>query len=203
MPIGYFIFNEIVEEVAETSISAYIIKHKMKDAHSGHDDHHHHAPRPVKDSQSEMAEIVLPNDANPLGNLLGGRLMHMIDIAAALAAHRHSHSYVVTASMDHIDFLSPVRIGDLLILKSSVNRVFHTSMEVGVKCWVENYIAGTTRPVASAYLTFVAVDDKGHHHSVPQVIPETEEEKQRYEDAGRRRELRQEERERRRASQRT
>ena len=153
-------------------------------------DHHHQTPRPVKESQSEMAEEVLPNDANALGNLLGGRLMHLIDIAGALAAHRHSRSYVVTASMDHIDFLAPVHIGDLLILKSSVNRAFHSSMEVGVKCWVENYIAGTTRHVASAYLTFVAVDSQGRHHCVPQVIPETPEEKQRYEDAGRRREQR-------------
>lgn len=153
-------------------------------------DHHLHAPRTVKESQSEMAEVVLPNDANPLGNLLGGRLMHLIDIAGALAAHRHSRSYVVTASIDHIDFLSPVHIGDLLILRSSVNRAFRTSVEVGVKCWVENYIAGSTRHVASAYLTFVAVDNHGAHCTVPQVIPETEEEKRRYEDAGRRRELR-------------
>src|SRR5256885_2970094 len=93
-------------------------------------------PRPVRESQSEMAEVVLPNDANALGNLLGGRLMHLIDIAGALAAHRHARSYVVTASMDHIDFLLPVHIGDLLILKSSVNRAFNTSMETGVKCWV-------------------------------------------------------------------
>lgn len=161
--------------------------------------HHHHAPRTVKESQSEMAEVVLPNDANPLGNLLGGRLMHLIDIAGALAAHRHSRSYVVTASMDHIDFLSPVHIGDLLILRSSVNRAYRTSMEVGVKCWVENYIAGTTRHVASAYLTFVAVDNQGAHCMVPHVVPETAEEKRRYEDAGRRRELRKAELERRRS----
>ena len=164
-------------------------------------DQQHASPRPVKDSQSEMAEEVLPNDANALGNLLGGRLMHLIDIAGAMAAHRHSRSYVVTASMDHIDFLAPVHIGDLLILKSSVNRVFHTSMETGVKCWVENYIAGTTKHVASAYLTFVAVDSTGRHHAVPAVIPETEEEKRRYEDAGRRRQLRKEEQERRRSGQ--
>jgi len=164
-------------------------------------DHHHQAPRRVKDSQSEMAEVVLPNDANPLGNLLGGRLMHLIDIAGAMAAHRHSRSYVVTASMDHIDFLSPVHIGDLLILKSSVNCAFRSSMEVGVKCWVENYIAGTTRHVASAYLTFVAVDSQGHHHAVPQVIAETPEEKRRYEDAGRRRKLRKAELERRKSGQ--
>lgn len=159
-------------------------------------DGHHLAPRPVRQSQSQMAEVVLPNDANPLGNLLGGKLMHMIDIAGALAAHRHSRSYVVTASMDHIDFLLPVHIGDLLILKSSVNRAFNTSMEVGVKCWVENYIAGTTRHVASAYLTFVAVDQHGRRHTVPPVIPETEEEKERYEDAERRREARKKETER-------
>jgi acyl-CoA hydrolase len=157
-------------------------------------------PRPVNESQSQMAEVVLPNDANPLGTLLGGRLMHLIDIAGALAAHRHSHSHVVTASMDHIDFLLPVHVGDLLILKSSVNRAFRTSMEVGVKCWVENYIAGTKRHVASAYLTFVAVDIEGRRHPVPPVVPETEEEKRRYEDAGRRREARQEEQERRKAA---
>src|SRR5205814_4323874 len=143
----------------------------------------------------------LPNDANRLGNLLGGRLMHLIDIGGALAAHRHSHSHVVTASIDHIDFRRPVNIGDLLILKSSVNRAFNTSMEIGVKCWVENYIAGTTRHVASAYLTFVAVDQAGRHQPVPQIIPETEEEKQRYEGAGRRREIRKQEQERRKANQ--
>lgn len=160
-------------------------------------DGHLTAPRTVRQSQSQMAEVVLPNDANPLGNLLGGKLMHLIDIAGALAAHRHSRSYVVTASMDHIDFLLPVHIGDLLILKSSVNRAFNTSMEVGVKCYVENYIAGTTRHVASAYLTFVAVDQHGRRHTVPPVVPESEEEKRRYEDAGRRREARERERERR------
>src|ERR1700739_5124021 len=115
-------------------------------------------PRPVRESQSEMAEIVLPNDANPLGALLGGRLMHWIDLAGALAAHRHSRNYVVTASIDHLDFLTPVRVGDLAILRSSVNRVFHTSMEVGVKVWVENYRSEKNHHVSSAYLTFVAID---------------------------------------------
>ena len=83
-------------------------------------------PRPVRDSQSEMVEVVLPNDANPLGNLLGGRLMHLIDVAGALACHRHARSFVVTASTDHLDFLAPVHVGDLLVLRSSVNRAFHT-----------------------------------------------------------------------------
>src|ERR1700677_3114051 len=117
--------------------------------------------RPVRDSQSEMTELVLPNDANPLGALLGGRLMHWIDLAGALAIHRHARSYAVTASVDHIDFLVPVRVGDMVVLKSSVNRVFQTSAEVGVKVFVENYIADTAQHVASAYLTFVAVDATG------------------------------------------
>ena len=159
-------------------------------------------PRPVRDSQSEMSEIVLPNDANPLVALLGGRLMHWFDLAGAMAAHRHSRSHVVTASVDHIDFLVPVRVGDLVILRSSVNRVFHTSMEVGVKVFVENYLADTSHHVASAHLTFVAVDGKGNHLKVAPVIPETEEQQRRYEDAGRRREIRRTELERRRKAKR-
>src|SRR3984957_8129535 len=154
--------------------------------------------RPVRDSQSEMAELVLPNDANPLGALLGGRLMHWIDLAGAMAAHRHSRNYVVTASVDHIDFLVPVGVGDLVILRSSVNRVFHSSMEVGVKVFVENYIADTAHHVASAYLTFVATDGAGKHLKVAPVIPETEEQQRRYDDAGRRRENRRSEMDRRR-----
>src|SRR5690348_16432851 len=154
--------------------------------------------RPVRDSQSEMNEIVLPNDTNPLGALLGGRLMHWIDMAAAMAAHRHSHQYVVTASIDHLDFWTPVHVGDLVVLKSSVNRVFTTSMEVGVTVWVENYLADETRQVSSAYLTFVAVDSAGRHLKVPPVIPETDEQKGRHEDAGRRREIRQADRQKRR-----
>jgi acyl-CoA hydrolase len=145
-----------------------------------------------------MAEIVLPNDANPLGALLGGRLMHWIDLAGAMAAHRHSRSYAVTASVDHIDFLVPVRVGSLVILRSSVNRAFRTSMEVGVKVWVEDYIADTCKHVASAHLTFVAVDRGGNRLPVPAIIAETAEQKRRYEDAGRRREMRFAEHERRR-----
>ena len=151
-------------------------------------------PRPVRESQSEMAEIVLPNDANPLNALLGGRLMHWIDVAGALAAHRHSRNYVVTASIDHLDFLVPVRVGDLVILRSSVNRAFRTSMEVGVKVWVENYIAASRQHVSSAYLTFVAIDRHGRHLPVAPVVPESADEKRRYEDAGRRRDIRRAER---------
>ena len=150
-------------------------------------------PRPVRESISEMAEIVLPNDANPLNALLGGRLMHWIDLAGAMAAHRHSRAYVVTASIDHVDFLVPVRVGDFVILRSSVNRVFHTSMEVGVKVWVEHYRSEENRHVSSAYLTFVAIDAEGNRVAVPPVVPETEDEKRRYEDAARRREMRRKE----------
>jgi len=153
--------------------------------------------RRVRDSQSEMSEFVLPNDANVLGALLGGRLMHWIDLAGALAAHRHARTYVVTASVDHIDFLVPVHVGSLVILRSSVNRVFRTSMEVGVKVWVEKLSQDEREHVASAHLTFVAVDGKGGRIVVPPVIPETDEERQRYDDAGRRRELRRTEKERR------
>jgi acyl-CoA hydrolase len=148
-------------------------------------------PRPVSDSQSEMNEIVLPNDANPLGALLGGRLMHWIDLAGALAAHRHSRHYVVTASIDHMDFHTPVHVGDLVVLRSSVNRVFNTSMEVGVKVWAENYLgADESRHVSSAYLTFVAIDAAGRRVKVAPVIPETDAQKRRYDDAGWRREIR-------------
>src|ERR1700728_279438 len=100
-------------------------------------------PRPMSESKSEMIELVLPNDTNPLGALLGGRLMHWIELAGALAAHRHSPSYAVAASRDHIDFLVRVHVRDMVILQSSVNRVFRASMEVGVKVLVENYISAS------------------------------------------------------------
>lgn len=155
----------------------------------------------VSESQSEMTELILPNDTNTLGNLLGGRLMHFIDLVGAMAAYRHSRTHVVTASMEHIDFIAPVHVGDLLILKSSMNRAFNTSMEVGVKVWVENAVASPMhRHVASAYLTFVAIDPQGRRVPIPPLEPETEEEKRRFEDAGRRREYRSKELTRRRGS---
>src|SRR6185437_3305002 len=136
----------------------------------------------ISESQSEMTELILPNDTNTLGNLLGGRLMHFIDLVGAMASYRHARTHVVTASMDHIDFIAPVHVGDLLILKASVNRAFRTSMEAGVKVWVENMVAGTFRHVASAYLTFVAIDAQGRRVPVPPIKPATEEEHRRYED---------------------
>jgi acyl-CoA hydrolase len=146
--------------------------------------------RTVSESQSEMTEIVLPNDTNTLGNLLGGRLMHFIDLTGAMAAYRHSRTHVVTAAMDHIDFIQPVHVGDLLNLKSSVNRAFTTSMEVGVKVWVENAQTGQKLHVASAYLVFVAIDQNGRRVHVPALKPVTADEQRRYEDAQLRREHR-------------
>lgn len=152
------------------------------------------------DSQSSMTELILPNDTNTLGNLLGGRLMHFIDLVAAMAAYRHARNHVVTASMDHIDFIAPVHVGDLLVLKSRVNRSYRTSMEVGVKVWAENAILGTRRHVASAYLTFVAIDGQGVSTAVLPLRAEDAESERRFTDAGRRREQRQAELSRRRAA---
>jgi acyl-CoA hydrolase len=146
--------------------------------------------RTVCASQSERSEIIFPADANALGALFGGRLMQYIDLVGAMAASRHARAITVTASMDHLDFVAPVRVGDLLILKASVNRAFKTSMEVGVKAMVEDVRKNQLRHVSSAYLTYVAVDMSGQKLVVPQVIPETEHQKRRYEDAGRRREMR-------------
>ena len=146
--------------------------------------------RPVSDSQSERSEIIFPGDTNALGNLFGGRLMQFIDLTGAMAASRHARAVTVTASMDHLDFVAPVKVGDLLILKASVNRAFRTSMEVGVKCMVEDIREQKLRHVSSAYLTFVAMDADGKLIPVPQVVPETKHQKRRFEDAGRRREMR-------------
>ncbi len=147
--------------------------------------------KPASEACAEMTEIVLPQDSNPLGYLLGGRVMHLVDIAAAIAAHRHSNSYVVTASVDYLDFRNPVRIGDLVILKSQVNRVFNTSMEVGVKVFSENILTASRRHTTSAYVTFVAIDqDTGAPKSVTPVIPHSSEEKRRYREALGRRKIR-------------
>ncbi len=143
--------------------------------------------RYVKDSISEYSELALPNDANGLGNLLGGKIMHLVDLCGAIAAMKHCKQPVVTASVDHMDFIHPVRIGQLVRLKASVNRAFNTSMEVGVKVWVEDLIRGELQHVSSTFLTFVAVTREGKSVPVPPVIPETDDEKRRYERAGHRR----------------
>ena len=141
-------------------------------------------------SQSERSEIIFPADSNALGKLFGGRLMQFMDLVGAMAASRHARSFVVTASMDHLDFVAPVHVGDLLILKASVNRAFSSSMEVGVKAMVEDRMTGQLRHVSTAYLTYVAIGDDGKSVLVPLIRPETEHQKRRYDDAGRRRVLR-------------
>ncbi len=146
--------------------------------------------RKVSESQSERSEIIFPADANALGNLFGGRLMQFMDLTGAMAASRHARAFTVTASMDHLDFVAPVHVGDLLILKGSVNRAFRTSMEVGVKAMVEDVREQKLRHVSSAYITFVAVDRAGEPLVVPQLELETDHQRRRYEDAGRRREMR-------------
>jgi acyl-CoA hydrolase len=148
------------------------------------------APRRCKNSLVEMTEMVLPNDANRLGNLLGGRLMHMIDIAAAIAASRHTNRVCVTASVDELHFHDPIKIGEVVILRAIVNRAFHTSLEVGVHVSKENLLTGKRTHTNSAYLTFVAIDEEGRPVPVPPIKPQTKEEKRRYRDAARRRQQR-------------
>ena len=150
--------------------------------------------KPVRESVSEYAELALPNDANRLGHVLGGKVMHLVDLAGALAALRHCRCSVVTASVDHMSFLHPVHIGQLILLRASVNRVFRTSMEVGVKVEVEDLLTGARCHTSSAYLTFVAIDEQHNTVPIPPVIPETEEEKRRYAEAGERRSYRLEQR---------
>lgn len=148
-------------------------------------------PKPVSASRSEMAEVVLPAQTNPLGKLLGGQVMHLVDMAAAMAASRHSNSYVVTASVDYIDFRNAVNLGELVILKSQVNRVFTTSMEVGVEVFSEQILTGERKHTTSAYVTFVAIDE---HTKRPKVVRpllvKTAEEKRRYREAAERRKTR-------------
>jgi acyl-CoA hydrolase len=148
------------------------------------------AGKPPSVSRTEMIEVVLPNDANLLGNILGGRVMHLIDITGAIAAHRHANSHVVTASVDYIDFRNPIKVGDLVMLRSEVNRAFHTSIEVGVEVFSEDVLTGKRTHTSSAYVTYVAIDQNRKPHAVPPVIPHTPAEKRRYREAGIRRRIR-------------
>jgi len=147
--------------------------------------------KPVRASRSEMTEIVLPAQTNPLGKLLGGQVMHLVDMAAAIAAHRHSNCYVVTASVDYIDFRNPVNLGEIVNLQAQVNRVFRTSMEVGVEVYSENAMTGERKHTTTAYVTFVAIDQ---HTRLPKpVVPlilKTAEEKRRFREAAKRRKVR-------------
>ena len=149
-----------------------------------------HAPKKISDSQITMTELVLPNHTNQLGNLLGGQLMHWIDICAALSAAKHNQRVCVTASVDRIDFHHPIRLGDAVTLTYTINRVFKTSMEVGVKVYAQNFREGTKVHTNTAYLTFVSVDNDGKPVEGIEGIPETIDEKRRYDEALQRRENR-------------
>jgi len=141
------------------------------------------AGRTVAESAVEMVEVVLPNDANPLGNILGGKVMHLIDIAGAIAAHRHARSQVVTVAVDSVDFLYPIRVGELVILRACVTRAFRTSLEAEVRVYREDYLTATRQQTSSAFVTYVALDAAGNPTEVPPVIARTPEEKRRYREA--------------------
>jgi acyl-CoA hydrolase len=147
--------------------------------------------KPVHASASEMAEVVLPAQTNALGKLLGGHVMHMVDIVAAMAASRHSNSYVVTASVDYIDFQNAVNLGEIVMLKSHVNRVFNTSLEVGVEVFSENLLTGERKQTTTAFVTFVAIDEHTKRPKlVRPLILRTSEEKRRWREAASRRKIR-------------
>jgi acyl-CoA hydrolase len=147
-------------------------------------------PKKPTDSISRMTELVLPNDTNTLGNLMGGRLLHWMDIVSAIAASRHCNRVVVTASVDFVDFKSPIKLAEIVILEARVTRAYNTSMEVRIDVWAEDMQANERRYCNTAYYTFVAVDQTGRPIPVAPLLPETDEEKELYEGALRRRELR-------------
>ena len=147
-------------------------------------------PKRASESATEMVQVVLPNDANPLGYILGGTVMHLIDIAGAIACHRHTRSLLVTAAVDDLQFLHSIKVGDLIILKSLVTCVFTTSLEVQVDVFSEETLTGHRQLTSTAFLTFVAIDRDGRKVKVAPLLTETEEERRVCEDAQRRREAR-------------
>jgi acyl-CoA hydrolase len=139
------------------------------------------------ESATEIVQVVLPNDANPLGFILGGTVMHLIDIAGAIACHRHTRTLLVTAAVDGLQFLHPIKVGDLIILKSVVTAAWTTSLEVEVEVFSEETLTGVRRLTSRAYLTFVSIDQGGNRLPIPGLLLETEIEKQRAAEADRRR----------------
>ncbi len=131
------------------------------------------------ESLTEMVQVVLPNDANPLGFILGGTVMHLIDIAGAIAALRHTRSPLVTVAVDGLQFLHPIRVGDLIILKARVNATWTTSLEVEVEVFSEETLTGRRQLTSLAYVTFVAVDQERHRVTIPHLILETDDERRR------------------------
>lgn len=136
-------------------------------------------PKRPSESYTEMVQAVLPNDANPLGFILGGTVMHLIDIAGAIACHRHTRSLLVTAAVDGLQFLHPIKVGDLIILKATVTAAFSTSLEVAVEVFSEETLTGQRNLTSVAYLTFVTIDQEGRRRPVPPLLLETDEEKKR------------------------
>ncbi len=145
---------------------------------------------PVSISRAETTHLVLPNDTNTLGNLMGGQLLKWLDISCAISAHRHSKRVVVTVAVNHVSFDRPIKLGDFVTIRSQVSRAFGTSMEVWSDVWVEDQVTGEQVKCNSAIYTFVAVDQTGHPVAVPEAVPETDEEKERFNGALRRRQLR-------------
>ena len=144
-------------------------------------------PKRPSETASEMVQVVLPNDANPLGFILGGTVMHLIDIAGAIAAHRHTRSLLVTAAVDGLQFLHPIKVGDLIILRSRVTAVWTTSLEVEVEVCSEEILTGVRQMTSRAYLTFVGIDTAGQRQPIPGLLLETDEERRRAADAETRR----------------
>ena len=136
-------------------------------------------PKSPSDSFTETVHVVLPNDANPLGFILGGTVMHLIDMAGAIAALRHARVPIVTAAVDDLQFLHPIKVGDLIILRARVNAAFTTSMEVEVEVFSEETLTGARQLTSRAFLTFVTVDKTGGHRAVPPLLLETDEERAR------------------------
>jgi acyl-CoA hydrolase len=151
--------------------------------------------KPVRESQHETSELMMPHHANNLGHVFGGVMLSMMDKTAAVAAFRHCRLNVVTASIDRVDFREPIHVGDLVVMKASVNYVGTTSMEVGVRVEAEELLTGRRRHTNSCYLTFVAVDRNGRPIEVPAVVPETDDQRRRFQAAEQRRRRRLEERE--------
>lgn len=144
----------------------------------------------VAASRVRMNELVMPNDTNPLGNLMGGRLLHLMDICSAISAQRHCNRNVVTVSVDSVEFREAIKLGEVVVIEGEVTRAFKTSMEVAMQVWAENLRTGSRRLCTTSFYTFVAVDADGNPVPVPQIIPESDFEKERYEDAAERRKLR-------------
>lgn len=147
-------------------------------------------PKRWQDSASETVQVVLPNDSNPLGFMLGGSVMHLIDITGAIACHRHTNMLALTAAVDGLEFLHPIRVGDIVILKSRVTATFRTSLEVEVEVFSEEIVTGIRRRTSRAFLTFVALDTNGQPQPVPPLLLETPDDQARSRDAHGRREAR-------------